>query len=115
MFARAAFQDVLVQMTHAGMHHGDLCRSHCSPALPACCMCAPPDTHDSGACCRSPVTQTQLFGYSLAFLGVCLYNYRKVQSMKQAAVGASKAPDKPGAQQDMQEPLLTERRSGGSA
>lgn len=86
--------------------------------LPECCgMSAPPDTHVSGACCRSPVTQTQLFGYSLAFLGVCLYNYRKVQSMKQAAVGASKAPDKPGAQhqQEMQEPLLTERRSGGSA
>lgn len=28
----------------------------------------------------SPVTSTQLWGYGLAFLGVCVYNYRKVQA-----------------------------------
>ncbi|KAJ9533779.1 hypothetical protein QJQ45_026863 [Haematococcus lacustris] len=31
----------------------------------------------------SPVTTTQLMGYGLAFAGVCVYNYQKIQSMKQ--------------------------------
>lgn len=41
---------------------------------------------------RSPVTQTQLFGYGIAFVGVCVYNYKKVQAMKQAQTG--KTPEK---------------------
>jgi hypothetical protein len=95
-------------------------RAGIAPACISHHASGPPGSCDSRAC-RSPVTQTQLFGYSLAFLGVCVYNYRKVQSMKQAAVGASKAPDKPGAQEtlladrDAQQPLLTERRSSGTA
>ncbi|KAJ9533354.1 hypothetical protein QJQ45_026415 [Haematococcus lacustris] len=31
----------------------------------------------------SPVTTTQLMGYGLAFAGVCVYNYQKIQSLKQ--------------------------------
>lgn len=33
---------------------------------------------------RSPVSSLQLFGYGIAFLGVCWYNYQKFQSMKPA-------------------------------
>mmetsp|Transcript_10258 Transcript_10258/g.17865 ORF Transcript_10258/g.17865 Transcript_10258/m.17865 type:complete len:349 (-) Transcript_10258:14-1060(-) len=39
----------------------------------------------------SSVTQTQLMGYGLAFVGVCYYNYRKVQQMKQLPVGPRSA------------------------
>lgn len=44
--------------------------------------------------CRSVVTSTQLFGYGLAFLGVCYYNYKKVLAMNAASTGAEKAPEK---------------------
>lgn len=37
------------------------------------------------------MTKTQLGGYGLAFVGVCVYNYRKVTAMQQAAI---KAPEK---------------------
>lgn len=43
---------------------------------------------------KSPVTPTQLVGYGIAFSGVCYYNYKKVQGMKQAAAAADKAHDK---------------------
>ena len=33
----------------------------------------------------SPVTPLNLGGYFIAFLAVCMYNYRKLQSMKKAA------------------------------
>ncbi|MEW5298216.1 MAG: hypothetical protein WDW38_001058 [Sanguina aurantia] len=42
----------------------------------------------------SVVTSTQLFGYGLAFLGVCYYNYKKVLAMNAASTGAEKAPEK---------------------
>lgn len=45
-------------------------------------------------CHRSIVTSTQLVGYGIAFLGVCYYNYKKVQAMAQASTGAEKAPEK---------------------
>ena len=67
---------------------------------------------------RSPVTPTQLFGYGLAFLGVCWYNYRKVQAMKQAAAGAAKAPDKAAAleaRQEAKQPLLQDRTRSSSS
>lgn len=38
----------------------------------------------------SPVTPLNLGGYFIAFLAVCLYNYRKLQSMKKAPPVASK-------------------------
>jgi hypothetical protein len=34
--------------------------------------------------CRSPITSLQLGGYAVAFLGVCWYNYQKIQQMKAA-------------------------------
>ena len=34
---------------------------------------------------RSPITSVQLGGYAVAFLGVCWYNYQKIQQMKAAA------------------------------
>jgi hypothetical protein len=33
---------------------------------------------DAPAAYRSPVTNLQLFGYGLAFVGVCYYNYKWV-------------------------------------
>lgn len=38
----------------------------------------------------SPVTPLNLGGYFIAFLAVCLYNYRKLQSMKKAPPVPSK-------------------------
>ena len=38
----------------------------------------------------SPVTPLNLGGYFIAFLAVCLYNYRKLQSMKKGPSAASK-------------------------
>jgi hypothetical protein len=39
---------------------------------------------------RSPVTATQLWGYGLAFVGVCVYNYRKVQAQVKEKKEASR-------------------------
>lgn len=38
----------------------------------------------------SPVTPLNLGGYFIAFLAVCMYNYRKLQSMKKVPPVASK-------------------------
>lgn len=43
---------------------------------------------------RSIVTGTQLMGYSLAFAGVCYYNYQKIVGMRLAASASTKAPEK---------------------
>ena len=38
----------------------------------------------------SPVTPLNLGGYFVAFLAVCMYNYRKLQSMKKGPPPATK-------------------------
>ena len=38
----------------------------------------------------SPITPLNLGGYFIAFLAVCMYNYRKLQSMKKGPPPASK-------------------------
>lgn len=43
---------------------------------------------------HSPVTQLNLFGYSIAFVAVCIYNYRKLTEAKLKALQVDK-PDPP--------------------
>ena len=72
-----------------------------------CCLlapCLPPYRHLPTAVWlfKSAVTGLNLFGYGIAFLAVCWYNYRKLQAMKEAA---SLAPVKSDAQLTEQTPL----------
>jgi len=62
---------------------------------------------------RSPVTPTQLGGYGLAFLGVCVYNYRKVQAQvkEKDELAAAAAEQKDGHDETMVK-LLDSRTEG---
>jgi hypothetical protein len=51
---------------------------------------------------RSPVTSLQLGGYAVAFLGVCWYNYQKIQ--------AAKGPARPDSRAGESKPLLSESK-----
>lgn len=47
---------------------------------------------DNLALCRSPVSPLNLGGYVVAFLAVCLYNYRKLTEMQKAKDAAALQP-----------------------
>ena len=42
---------------------------------------------------RSPVGQLQLMGYGVAFLGVCWYNYQKLQGARPPVPTTKSIPD----------------------
>ena len=80
---------------------------NCASSHVACCISSYVNcvlTADCAMQCRSPVSQLQLGGYGLAFVGVCWYNYQKLQGMKAAA---SVAPPKE------QEPLMANIKGPG--
>lgn len=57
---------------------------------------------------KAPVANSQLVGYFVAFLGVCWYNYQKMQALSAPKTSAAKQPRPVAAQHAAErQPLLS--------
>ena len=104
-------QDERADYEHRGRHQG-LARSRCSCPQPqgpsGCAFGAWFRIHDQGCGAprrmliwmsmkmfTAPVTPLNLIGYTVAFFGVCWYNYSKMQNIKAKATVVSKDEEQP--------------------
>jgi len=62
----------------------------------------------------SPVTVLNLAGYSVAFLGVCWYNYQKLNAAKAKAVSAKSGESKSASKADEESPAASVDKESGS-
>lgn len=86
-------------------------RTHMPPSSPPPCAALRSPAPPLPLHCRSPVAALQLAGYGVAFLGVCWYNYQKLQGIKANVTGVAR----PGSADAEKQPLLVNGNGHGKA